>query len=520
MQSTLWVEMTAACLPAFDPRGALGSRPLALLIAQIWEGKRTGMLHVSTQNVARWIFFEQGFPCAVHDPKSPDFLGAVLLELGYIDEKAYNESLMRMVEQKRRQGEILLEAGRISHEQLARALLVQLNKKLSRLFTLHEGEYRFEENARPPDGMDLQSIQPCSLILNSIKHHYSPEEVERALSPLSDKAFKLSARFDREVCADFGMASEESRDVLLLKEPCTLERFVQQVQCTPVEAKILLVALNYCGLLELCPGEAVQPPKPRSSPLAEQPAEPKAGAEKPKEGDESEKAIQKKFNLVLKEDLFEVLGVSRDVTEVAVKKAYFSLAKVFHPDHLSPSCNPETRRKAEAIFGRVSEAYSVLSNPEKRAEYLRSLTNGCAGGPPGTDPNEAKVQFHKAQVYLKRRDITNALSCLRSAMDLDPKNGDYKAYRLWVQSGIEERAEKSDKDIQHHISQLKADLQKIVKDSPLSFFGWKFLAEIHKRQNLPDEQEQCLSKAHRIRPEDVDVNREMRLLAMRKSKRK
>ena len=516
--------MTSESLPEFDPRGSLGNRPLPLLLAQIWASKRTGTLHLEIQDVTRWIYFEEGFPAAVHDPRSPDFLGSVLLQLGFIDESAYNESLVRLSREKRRQGELLMESGQLTPEQLDKGLIVQLTKKLSRLFALREGEYRFEESLRPTSGTEPLRIHPYALILNSIKHHYRPEDVEQALSSIATKAFRLVPGFDRELCADFGMASEESKDVALLRDPWTLELFVLQTKSGAASAKILLLTLFYCGLLEFCPLEAVRPPMSRPRKPEDRAVDKPRGANGSGEGKaelaEREKKIQEKFKRGDKEDLFAVLEVGQDESAAAVKAAYFALAKSFHPDQLSASCTAETRRQAEVLFGRVHLAYAVLSNPQKRADYVKSLATGAAGGRKEPDPNDAKVLFQKALVFVKKKDITNALNCLRTAMDLDPKNADYKACRLWVQSGIDERTEKPDKDIQRHALQLKNDLQQIVKDSPLSFFGWKFLAEIHKRLNGGEEQEQCLAKAHRIRPEDVEVNRELRLLSMRKIKRK
>lgn len=64
-----------------------------------------------------------------------------------------------------------------------------------------------------------------------------------------------------------------------------------------------------------------------------------------------------------KRDYYEVLGVSKDADDAALKKAYRALAKKYHPDS-----NPGDAAAAEK-FKEASEAYAVLSDPEKRRQY-------------------------------------------------------------------------------------------------------------------------------------------------------
>ena len=80
-----------------------------------------------------------------------------------------------------------------------------------------------------------------------------------------------------------------------------------------------------------------------------------------------------------KRDYYEVLGVSRDANDNDLKKAYRALAKKYHPD-----VNPGDE-KTEKLFKEASEAYAVLSDPEKRRQYDQfghSAFDG-AGGPGG-----------------------------------------------------------------------------------------------------------------------------------------
>ena len=64
-----------------------------------------------------------------------------------------------------------------------------------------------------------------------------------------------------------------------------------------------------------------------------------------------------------KRDYYEVLGLEKGADDSAIKKAYRSLAKKYHPD-LNPG-----DKEAEAAFKEVNEAYDVLSDPDKRKKY-------------------------------------------------------------------------------------------------------------------------------------------------------
>lgn len=75
----------------------------------------------------------------------------------------------------------------------------------------------------------------------------------------------------------------------------------------------------------------------------------------------------------LEKDFYQILGVSKDVNDADLKKTYRKLARKYHPDS-----NPGDAA-AEAQFKEMSEAYSVLSDKEQRAEYDQIRAMGAGG---------------------------------------------------------------------------------------------------------------------------------------------
>ncbi|KAJ4874127.1 DNAJ heat shock family protein [Raphanus sativus] len=76
-------------------------------------------------------------------------------------------------------------------------------------------------------------------------------------------------------------------------------------------------------------------------------------------------------------DYYKLLQVDRSASDDDLKKAYRKLAMKWHPDK-----NPTNKKEAEAKFKQISEAYDVLSDPQKRAVYDQYGEEGLKGNVP------------------------------------------------------------------------------------------------------------------------------------------
>ncbi len=540
---------TQSNLPPFVPQGKLEEHPLPLLIAQILNARLSGMLRMEAEGTKPWIYFEDGFPAGVHAPKSSDYLGQVLRELGFIDDQAFNESLMRMAKEKRLQGQILLDMGKLDEKKLERGLSLQIARKISRLFALTSGSYDFFEDDELPLPLEPIPINPFALVYNAIRNTYKPDDLKKGLNPLIGRAVRISRMFvERGELFEF--PPDDLADARLLEEFRLPQEYVRGVRSGPTSGMMMLMALLYCDMLETeeasfaqpMPGVAAPtaapaaPPPPVAGPAPARAPHPgagraaqvetagRAGARPVKAGGAQGSAvppdlrakIHAKFEQVKLADHYAVLEVPKDADLERIKKSFLMLAKVYHPDRVAESDDEELRHRMDLILSKINEAYQVLANPAGRQQYEQKQAQaGKAGGQGGAQqprPEEARVQFQKGLIFMKKNDHTAAADAFRWAADLDPKNGDYQAHRHWVE------LLRSTEPAEVKLHNAKGELAAVVKNFPDAFWGYRFLALVLQKLGDQPGYQNHLMKAAKLNPKDVDCARELRLLQARKEK--
>ncbi|CAI5743503.1 unnamed protein product [Hyaloperonospora brassicae] len=91
-------------------------------------------------------------------------------------------------------------------------------------------------------------------------------------------------------------------------------------------------------------------------------------------------------------DYYQTLGIQKTATEDEIKRAYRKLAVRFHPDK-----NLDNKEEAEVKFKEIGEAYSVLSDVDKRRQYDRFGKAGVGGGMASSGSNRHPFQGQDAE---------------------------------------------------------------------------------------------------------------------------
>lgn len=107
---------------------------------------------------------------------------------------------------------------------------------------------------------------------------------------------------------------------------------------------------------------------------------------------------------------YEILNVSENASKAEIKKAYFALAKKYHPDKLAQEGN-----KDDNIFADIAEAYDVLSDDKKREEYDEKLKKFKEGVDLEEKKNDERLEnyFTKAKRKIKGRKFKEAIEIFK-----------------------------------------------------------------------------------------------------------
>ena len=250
------------------------------------------------------------------------------------------------------------------------------------------------------------------------------------------------------------------------------------------------------------------PAAPKSAPGVHIPPEKRAELEAKR------KVILEKAATISSQNYYEMLGVKNEAKPDEVQKAFFALAKEFHPDRL-PAVLADVKDACSKVFAHMSEANQTLSDPKRRGEYTTLLKDG------GASPDEqAKIQavldattnFSKAEHYLKRNDLVQAELLCRKAYEADPTQADYIAMLAWIEA---QKPANQDKDQTRARIAMLDRAVKIGENCEKAYF---YRGMLNKRLDQIPAAMKDFKMAADLNPRNLDAMREIRLYQMRKDK--
>lgn len=224
------------------------------------------------------------------------------------------------------------------------------------------------------------------------------------------------------------------------------------------------------------------------------------------------KEILDKAAVLEKEDYYALLGITRETPTAEIQKAFFALAKKWHPDRVPPAL-ADVKDECAKVFARMSEAHQTLMDAAKRAKYDAAKKPGGDESPEAQEEVrailEAATNFQKAEICLRRNDFKQAEEFCRKAIAAEPKQADYISMLAWLDSM------KPNKQDAASTQALVAELTRAIGISQACERAYFYRAMLLKRLGQESAAVKDFKKAMELNPRNVDATREVRLYNMR-----
>jgi len=428
--------------------GRLSDQPLAVVLAQVLSGARSGVLNLSKGAMTRQIFIENG---KVIRYAASNLLTESLSE--HLKRQGrFRPEQMRKATTSKQPNELLssalLRLGFITPEEQQALVREMIERVVVSAAAWADAAYEYREGELPFTQPGDAGLPVPVAILGLVRHASEPAFFRTVLGqtdlkvnlsptppmplesvPLDPTEGYLVSRADgtlsvREICAMSPLGHNETERAL----------------CGLILSGILAV-----GGAGAAAGRPEPPPKPADSRAAAEVERPRVAADRKPASSPAPRRraagpveeVLDRFAALRGQNLYQVLGVTPTAPESEIRHAYYSLAKRLHPDKFS---DDETKFRAEKLFSAITEAYATLSRPPNRQEYDGTVTRQAGEkvaaeiATSSAGAELARQNFLRGKALLENGDIVKALPFFEHAVEQDESKETYRRYLATVQS--------------------------------------------------------------------------------------
>ena len=422
--------------------GSLEDVPFAVLLYALARAERSVKLSISRQPLVKEIVIERGVPVECRSNLSHETLSRFMQSGGLLDETTANECFAESCSRGVLFGDVLIEKGLITAEELRKVLQKNLAKKLLDGFSWLQGDYRLSDTPVRVDS--TLKVNVPQLILFGVSRFATQEQVDSSIGDLVGKPLALHPEpfFSLD---EIRMSPQQlSVSEALAKRPARIDELASKTEIPYEDLTRILYAFSLIGVVVTVeviprmkrptrptpPARPATKPSPKFQTTTAVPAQGTPSSPTKPAGQRRDELMEMVLNY-RRRDPFELLGLDPDGFGREAHKRFLDFAERFapwsYPDDL---CEDATR-----VFLAGARAYGDLTNPDRRQALLEKRRSpdqkrpGAAADPfrIETDLLDPEVQFRNGRALLAEGNYREALEQLGYASDLDPQNGNYRA---------------------------------------------------------------------------------------------
>jgi len=471
---------------------------IPLQLQQLYREKATGLWHLTRGDAKKVIYIKKGYPVFARSNMLNECLGRMLVKEGVITQIDCDQSVDLSKQSGRLQGTVLIEMGLLTPRELQDALVRQVTNKLLSTFAWRNGSCQFVPCPDFKKSVTQIKLTPAALIMEGIERHWTAKQLDDFLYPFSEDYLKQASnplyRFQ-----DIQLSNRSEAIFKSCRGVKTLGQILAQHPLAKREIQKILAALMISELIE------------RTTTPEEGVVEDISATNEPEIIDEKlRRKILDDYKRIMDSDYFEALGLGRNCNPGAARKAYYQLAKEYHPDRfLGSGLSNEMSAKINEMFQHISQAYTVLSDAESCSGYLDELVNGPKKSIDINQVIEAENCYQEGRALLKVRRFGAAAKTLQRALELSPEEPEYMTYfALALFKSAPENPE-----IQRQAMEV---LLASREGNPGFDLTHLYLGQVYQAQGKERQAEKSFEMAVQANPDCTEALRELRLINLRR----
>lgn len=492
--------------PADLPLASEGSFDVtsgAEIVRRLFSLGASGRLVAENNGHKKALYIRDGIPLGAKSNQLDETLLRLALRLKAIDQATFSTVIEASNSgDKVLHGQQLVACG-VPQATVDALLERQTAVRFADLCTWTSGRYRWSPDL--PKEIPGSPTTTVAVFVEYIKLRFTPEMLKRAAQQTTGKVLvKIPDLWQRHRKA---VAAHPATKQLMAKLEA-LERAPTSDIAPPEGADAVKAWLGLYALIELGVLALVDAPASTAAKAASGYED--VSTHSDHRNDDPE--LVRVYHELSKLDYFAVLGLERNADAKAVKRAYFKLAKQYHPDRYFDHAKRRASPTAEKVFALINRAYEELRDDQRRATYRDYLERGTSEEEEMRRAEailKSEVEFQKGRLLTRRKQYREAATHLRRAIELHPDEPEYHIYLLWNEFLLAYPNDKA--TIQRTTTELAALLQqqKNKKRFADAFF---FLGRMYKIGGNTGEAERAFAKVLEYNPNHKDAAAELRAL--------
>jgi tetratricopeptide (TPR) repeat protein len=442
----------------------------------IFFDKKTGRLIFRRGDIFKYFFFEKGAIFQVKTNRPDERLGEILYKLERIPKEAHAR-IEEYIEPNKNLGEVLKSRGVITEEDLAEALAHQIRDCVLNAFPFFDADLEFQGHETFVSAVDESRISVPLLIEYGIRRMPGNPILQAALAQRTPAPGRKTYVYL--------LTAEENEILEKFNGEDTAEAILQSLTMPPDQYWKSLYLFHCLGVVDIG-GDARQASQPAPSP-------------RPQAAVRTDVPLPMAEVLSFRDTLpamtlYQILDIPKTASDEDIKKAYFVMARRFHPDRFDRKIAAEFKSQIDEVFDGITNAYRVLSNKESRRIYDAKSGTAATQEDVQDTYRKADTKFRQGKTLHGQGRYDDAIAFLEEAVRLRRDKGDYYLLLAMCESRMPTYVQKAEQDF------LKAI--QLEPWNPEGYFG---LGMLYKNEGLTTKAVKQFEKAVEAEPDHVSA---------------